>query len=274
MIVLKIFLFILLGILAVVLLLLLLPITADVSFIGGDFKYRVKYAFADVLDSEKESGADDESEKSRKRSKSRKKKKKPEFGGSHNENNEKPPEKKAENTSEDKPPETAEGSEIKKPEEKSDDEKKSDAESGKKREKTLGDKVEFALKLLEIANRPVRHLLKRIRIADLYVDFLAADEDACKCAVKYGEVSGVVYNLIAILGEFFTVSYKTVDIECGYNQKESRWDFSFRLRFVPMTAAVSAVWLFIGYFFKIYMPQKRKTGKSEKTAGAQPLGSN
>jgi sporulation protein YtfJ len=111
------------------------------------------------------------------------------------------------------------------------------------------------------AKHPLRRLLKGFHISDVYIDFLIADEDAYKCALKYGRISGTVYIMLAHLANIFTVRYKTVDINAGFAKKKSRWDAGCNIYFLPFTAVFAALWFLAVYFFRIYLPRKRKSKK-------------
>ena len=219
MIILKIIGFILLAVLAVILLLLLMPLSVEFSFIGEELKYKIRYSFLNFYDSEgkgiilmlikkksaeshkKPDSADIKPEKRRKSaaaddSDEKKAVKEAQSGDDAAEqmdNNEKAAADKA-----------SENTENKKNKEKDSEEKK-----------TLGDRVDFFMKLWSCAKRPVRKIFKGFHISKVYIDFLVADEDAYKCAMRYGQVCALTYNLLAQFSQLFSVKYKTVDIQCG-----------------------------------------------------------
>ena len=142
------------------------------------------------------------------------------------------------------------------------DENKSEKRSqDKKRPRTFGEKVEFLLDLWRMADRPLLKIFKGIRFYDLYIDFITSDEDAYKCALTYGKVSGIVYNLIAWLSTLFTVRLQTVDINAGFGLKKSRWDTSFKVDFRLGTLVIAGIWFLYIYIFRYLIPNKRKNKK-------------
>lgn len=279
MIILKIIGFILLAVLAVILLLLLMPLSVEFSFIGEELKYKIRYSFLNFYDSEgkgiilmlmkkksaesdkKPDSADIKPEKRRKseaagNSDEKKAVKESQSGDDAAEQMD-----KTENAAADK---ASENTENKKNKEKDSEEKK-----------TLGDRVDFFMKLWSCAKRPVRKIFKGFHISKVYIDFLVADEDAYKCAMRYGQVCVLTYNLLAQFSQLFSVKYKTVDIQCGFGKEKSRWDGSFNIWFLPVTAVISGAWFLITYIFRVYLPGKsadKRTRKSAQKQKTQPEG--
>ncbi|MDE6036299.1 MAG: hypothetical protein K2G36_10365, partial [Ruminococcus sp.] len=137
-------------------------------------------------------------------------------------------------------------------------------ETEKENKKSITDKIEFLINIWEIAGSPLLKIFRGFHIKKLYIDFVVAGDDAFQCAVLYGTVSGMVYNLLAWLGELFTVSYKTVDINCGFDKHKSKWDVSCKISFRLYTFLFSALWFITVYLFRIYIPEKNGRKKSGK----------
>lgn len=279
MIILKIIGFILLAVLAVILLLLLMPLSVEFSFIGEELKYKIRYSFLNFYDSEgngiilmlmkkksaesdkKPDSADIKPEKRRKSeaaddSDEKKAVKESQSGDDAAE--------QMDNTEKAAADKASENTENKKNKEKDSEEKK-----------TLGDRVDFFMKLWSCAKRPVRKIFKGFHISKVYIDFLVADEDAYKCAMRYGQVCALTYNLLAQFSQLFSVKYKTVDIQCGFGKEKSRWDGSFNIWFLPVTAVISGAWFLITYIFRVYLPGKsadKRTRKSAQKQKTQPEG--
>ena len=129
-------------------------------------------------------------------------------------------------------------------------------EKEKREGQSLAEKIEFVLDVWRCADRPLIGLMKGFVFSDFFIDFIVADEDAYKCAISYGAVSGAVYNLLAFIGTAFTIKFKTVDINAGFGLEECRWDISFRLKFRLGTLVTTAVWFVFVYLFRVLIPQK------------------
>lgn len=270
MIVLKILLWILLAVLGLILLVLILPASVKVSYIGGKLSYGVKYSFLPLFDSdgggilsklkgrknkaaEKEESSDEvlvsdesitsQSEDAFEESKTET----PEAEVSENDTENR--NSASEKEKNDAPKKTKKSQKSKK--------ERSETESEEKKSK-----LEFILELWEIADRPVLKIFKGIKLSELYIDFIVANEDAYKCALNYGRVSGAVYQLLGWLGVLFNVKLKTVDINPGFALSKSRWDVSVKVSLNLMTPVIAGIWFLIIYIFKIFIPSRKKK-KSE-----------
>lgn len=281
MIVLKIILFILLAIFGIILLILFLPVQIECSFISEKVKYRLKYAFINFYDSD--GGGLLNTQKNEDVS-SKQKKSKPlkQFGGAAENDNVKTSSNSSEEISKASSEKTQGNSNQKMKTEVQDSaektEKKEENENSKSEEnentskKTLGDKVGFIMDIWRSAKRPVRRIFKGIHITEIYIDFMIADEDAYKCALKYGRIGGAVYHILASAGNIFTTKYKTIDVTAGFAEEKSRWDAGCKVTFLPITAVISGIWFGITYIFRIYLPGKRNKKKSAEEQKTQPQG--
>ena len=284
MIILKILLYTLLGILGLLLtiliLSLLLPINAEISFIDGVLKYSLKFSFIPLKDSDGNGLL-------------RKKNRKP---APEADDYEDIPEFFPEDDIEDDVEDDTDTDGYDVPED--DDDTFSDTETDidipivedfeeyqenlsgdeeeaeeiydtepdtdKHEEKSLTDKIEFLINIWDIAGKPLLKIFRGFHVKKVYIDFVVAGDDPYKCALFYGTVSGTVYNILAWLGELFTVSYKTVDINCGFNVDKSKWDASCKVNFRLYTLVFSILWFLTVYLFRIYIPEKLERKKSRK----------
>ncbi|MCD8188244.1 MAG: hypothetical protein LUD57_06525 [Ruminococcus sp.] len=242
MIVIKIILFILLAVLGIILLLLLMPVRVEFSFIGDKLKYSLKYSFVNIINSDGSGIAGGKSRDG-----------KPESKGSSRKSEAPAPE--AEAAQEESKPDTEAVS--------GGSDSQDEAEPEEREKKTLGERVGLLMEIWGCAKHPLGKLLKGFHINDLYIDFLVAHEDAYKCALRYGKICGAVYNSIACMQNLFTVRFKTVDVECGFGKEKSRWDAGFNVRFLPVTAVIAGAWFLITYIFRLYLPEKRKNKKAK-----------
>lgn len=135
--------------------------------------------------------------------------------------------------------------------------------------KTLVDKIELLLGLLQSAGGPIKKIFKGFRFSDVYIDFIIADEDAYDCAIKYGRFSGIVYNGLATLSRIFTVRLETIDIQPGFGLKKGRWDAAFKLSFRAGTVVIAGLWFLITYIFRVFIPDKFRKRKAKRSAAVQ-----
>lgn len=295
--ILKIILYIILAVLGIVAVVLCLPVSAEAGFVGKKLTYKVRYWFLNIYDSDGK-GIGAWGFKQWKKLKSKKKPDKAEkipdppdeAGISEPDEPEFLPElSEAENTTSAEPETSADAAPEQSPEpeeysdtenvpkseysdpfdDKSDEDSNENSDDEQKSGKSLTDKIEFILGILEAADRPLLKILKGVKFSEVYIDFIIANEDAYKCALSYGRVSGAVYNLLGWLGAFCNVKYKTVDINPGFAQKNSRWDVSLRLSFRPITMVIAGLWFLITYIFRIFIPEKLKARKLKKLNAAR-----
>lgn len=114
---------------------------------------------------------------------------------------------------------------------------------GKKPDK-LGELKETVEKVKLVWNASkggVRHLFRHIKIYDISLDIVTADEDAYEAAMKYGRMNSYVYGGIALLRTFFTISLKKINIQCKFNSTQSRYNLSCTVTVTPSTALLTAL---------------------------------
>ena len=283
--ILKIIGWILLAVLILLLVLMILPLRAEVSFIAEKFTYKVKLWFMPVMDSSgggimgwlkkrKKSGEDEEDQPADDVPAVKPELVKPETGASdaqptiaetvqENAAAEAPPEAPAAKEETAVSPESDPFDEAEEVPEKKKRHKK---EKPPKEPKTLGEKVEFLLDLWRAADRPLLRIFKGIRLYDLYIDFIIADEDAYKCALNYGRISSVVYPLLGWLSTLFTVRLKTVDVNAGFAVEKSRWDAAVKVSFRLGTVVIAGLWFLVTYIFRYFIPGKLRDRKVKKAA--------
>ena len=285
MIILKILLWIILALLGIVLLILILPISAHFSFIGGKIQYGTKYAYIPVFNS-KGTGIVN------KLMKRKKKNKEPDSEDEEpteentvseesaiseetvSESLEEPTETSEDTATEH---EKTESEPVEAAEEAVETENDEDSEDHSTPEKPIQpeplekptnevkekkSKLEFILGLWEAADRPLLRIFKGIKISELYIDFFIANEDAYKCAMNYGRISGAVYNLIAWLSVLFNVKLKTIDVNPLFAQKKSKWDVSLNISFSLITVVIAGIQFLIIYLFRVLIPSKIQLKKA------------
>ena len=284
--ILKVIGWILLAVLILLLVVMIIPLRADASFISEVFTYRVKLWFVPVMDSggggilgwlkkrrAKKEGSEEEDDDL--------------FSDDLPDETEKPEElpsdeKPSESASEPAAAEDTAPAAEDAPEEAEDDPFMSDEpepeekkhrfgrrrkkEKPPKEPKTLGEKIEFLLDLWRAADRPLLRIFKGIRLYDLYADLIVADEDAYKCALNYGRVSALLYPLLGWLSTLFTVRLKTIDLNAGFGLEKSRWDAAVKVSFRLGTVVIAGLWFLVTYIFRYFIPGKLRGRKINKAA--------
>lgn len=308
MIVLKILLYILLAVLGIILLVLMIPVGGEFSYIDGKFSYRVKLWLLDIMDSEggglynwwkkRKAAKKDKPRKLKKpkpvrEKKSKKKKEREKYEWEQELDsipvNDPETDMQSADIAAETSSETAESSAYEPLSDSSDEEKGEKKDKKKKKDdsdddifadeksegseddekKSLSDKIEFLVGIWESAQRPMLKIFRGFRLKDLYIDFVIADEDAYDCALKYGKYSTLVYNGIAFFSQLFTVRLKTIDVRPQFGVSKGRWDAAGKLYFRLGTVVIAGAWFLITYIFRTVLPEKLRKRKMKKSAARQ-----
>ncbi len=121
------------------------------------------------------------------------------------------------------------------------------------------EKKKNAVQLLaELATQPLKKLGGKLRIDNIKLHFAAADDDAYEAAMLYGKLNAAVYNAIAALRCFISISLVSVKIDCLFNtpKEQSRYDGEcvVRLRPASVLNAVTAIIFRYAVNMKKYSP--------------------
>lgn len=275
MIILKIILWIILAILGIILFVLIMPASVSVSYIGGKAEYSVKFAFLPVFNS-KGNGIVNKLLEWKKKKAGSKKDDVAEDKPPLEENSPVTEETAVETDAEETPEAVEEEAEIAEAtaEEEAEEtletveaeEVAAEPEQPLKPEKTESlekpsndgkpSKIDFIIGLWEAADRPILKIFKGIKISELYIDFFIANEDAYKCALNYGRISGAMYNVLAWMSVLFNVKLKTIDINPLFGQKKSQWDVSLKISLCLMSIVIAGLQFLLIYLFRVLIPTK------------------
>lgn len=284
--ILKILLYIILAVLGIILIVLAVPVGAEISFIDEKLSYKIKVSFLNVTDSNG-GGAIAWFRKRRKTpQKSESDDSQEEDSAVSSDAEETPDESAVPDTHEaDEEPDVPEKSEAEETiaenseshsepaaEElrSADNEDSGDEDDGiPSGVKSAAEKIASLLEIWNSAKYPIKKIFKGIHLSDVYIDLIAANEDAYDCALKYGRICAVTYNGLAVLGRIFDLRIKTVDINPGFSLNKSRWDVSVSVSFRLGTLVISGIWFLMTYIFRILLPKKLKERKLKKTAAVQ-----
>lgn len=260
--ILKIIALIILALIGFLIFLMILPVSVRLEYIGEKFYYEVRYSFLSVISSDAEKGIAG-------MLKRRKKKKIPvpetvpetDNKLSEVENESAPETQSVTDLPEDKPEEIS-SEKIPEPEKSP---KKSKVPKTEKRSLSdiseLWDKI---TQIWEILSSPAKRLCRGIHFDKIFIDFKISDPDAYDCAINYGKTCIIVYNMLGIFNQIFSLSKKSINVECVFNKEKSIYDISFTVRFHPIVALLCGGSFLWTYYFKIYRKQSggnRKNGK-------------
>lgn len=247
------------GIVLILLILLNLPITADISYISEVFDLKVKYLgiLCYPRPEKPEKPAKPKKRRKRKKKKSQKdiqKKTTSEKYMTEAETKQTPPTEQVEKKPEEKLP-PKENAEKKKPEKVDMGEEKEDA---KQKLQDIKEKIKLVKRILISSKKGLRMLLRDIKIYDIFIDIDVADLDAAEAAISYGKMNAIVYNAISFIRVFFTISLKKIIINCKYNSDESRYDFAASVRIRPSVIILAVISIAFNYYVNLKKEEKNK----------------
>lgn len=251
------------GILLVLILLLNCPVRAEIKYLDSVFSIKVKYLFLTLfpLKQKEKPSRIRKQRKQKNRSDSDKNKASP--SSEHSAVSDSAGSSPAQQEQVDSLPE---------PNEK--DEPHSEVKSLRNSFDEIIEKIQFFKNLLETSKKGIRRLIKGIVIADIELDFIAADEDAYKAALFYGGLNMLVFNVISFLRIFFTLSIRKINITCGYNSSDSRYDGQCNIRMRPATVLLAGISILSRYLvntYKINKQNKKTKGMvSDGTSDSRP----
>ncbi len=209
-------------VLILLIVLLWLPVYLDFKYIDGSLDCKVKYAMFTLYSVTEPNKYGLNRLKSIKKKKTAKSKHKSKTKNKSNQSNSKP----STNSSDVKP--------------KSDSKSTSKTEvKTKSKSKVSTDSMDFedlisnldiVLDILKIIVSKLGVFIKSLKVKDLYIDFLVADEDACECALKFGKINAILYPTLSILNQYVKIKKKKISIQPKYNSNVGVYDVSFKVQ--------------------------------------------
>lgn len=114
-------------------------------------------------------------------------------------------------------------------------EKKEKPKGDKKQ--SLGDIFELAKLILDSLGKPLKKLLKRSKIYHLRVNIICGGEDAAQAALNFGKTNILVGNALGWLGTFFTLTPPDdIHIDVNFYSEETVSEASLVLKTSVLTA--------------------------------------
>lgn len=184
-------------------LILYLPICIDIKYIGGEFSYKITYAFIKFYPKN-----------------IKPKKIKPKKGTSKSESLKK-------ETSNSKKEDTSKSDT---PKENSSKEKTSKSKLPISSDLNALDTLNLVLDIFKSLKDKLGRFITSIKITNLYIDFHVADLDAFDCALKFGKLNAVLGSILGVIYWNFKVKKKSINIQPKYNSNDSVYDISFKVK--------------------------------------------
>ncbi len=132
----------------------------------------------------------------------------------------------------------------------------------KKAEKANKPHIDFEMIMdyVRSASPPVKRLFRKIRIRDLYVDWVVGSDEAGKTAIKYGGLCTAFYSLEKFLTTYFDAKIGEINIEADFRAEKDDIFIYVTLKLRICTAVGCALWLAFRVL-KTYLKYNRKEPK-------------
>lgn len=117
------------------------------------------------------------------------------------------------------------------------------------------------------AKKPVKLLLRHLKIKNVKLFVLVSGPDACETAIRYGKLNAAVYSTLATVKNIVTVRRTSIEIRPDFTEAEEQAAFQGEVCIAPLFALAAGV-VFAVSFLK-EMVAKKKKGNMEKKGPAQ-----
>ncbi|MBO6231285.1 MAG: DUF2953 domain-containing protein [Ruminiclostridium sp.] len=93
------------------------------------------------------------------------------------------------------------------------------------------------------ASPPVKRLFRKIRIRDVYIDYVVGSDDAAKTALKYGGLCTAIYSLFEWLTVYMDTKIGEINIEADFSAEKDDIFAYITLKLRISTAVGCVLWL-------------------------------
>ena len=76
------------------------------------------------------------------------------------------------------------------------------------------------IEYVKSASKPIKRLIRKIRIRNVYIDIVVGSGDAAKTAIKYGAVCSAVYSVTEFLKAYMSTDIKEINIEADFEAEK------------------------------------------------------
>lgn len=103
--------------------------------------------------------------------------------------------------------------------------------------------LEMIKDYVESASPPIKRLFKKIKVRDLYIDYVVGSDDAAKTAIKYGSLCALIYSTLKWLTLYFDVKVKEANIEADFKAEKDDIFVYTKVKLRISTALGCVLWL-------------------------------
>ena len=123
--------------------------------------------------------------------------------------------------------------------------------------------MDMILDYVKSASPPIKRLFKKIRIRDVYIDYVVGSDDAAKTALKYGGLCAAIYSLFGTLQTYMDTKVKEINIEADFSAEKDDIFAYLTVKLRVSTAIGCALWLGVR-MLKTYLKYNKNTAPKHK----------
>lgn len=116
---------------------------------------------------------------------------------------------------------------------------------------------------IESASPPVKRLFKKIRIRDVYIDWVVGSGDAAVTALKYGGICAALYPAFEWIDTYLDAKIKEINIEADFDAEKDDIFAYITLKLRICTALGCVIWLAFRVL-RTYLKYNPSTSKKPK----------
>ncbi len=134
--------------------------------------------------------------------------------------------------------------------------------------------VDMIMDYVRSASPPIKRLFKKIRIRDVYIDWVVGSDDAAKTALKYGGLCSAIYSAQEFLTTYLDTKIGEINIEADFGAEKDDIFVYMLVKLRISTLLGVALWLGVRVL-KTYLKynSKPKPAKAKKNVKARPAAS-
>jgi hypothetical protein len=137
-----------------------------------------------------------------------------------------------------------------------------------KKEKSITKDIpDLDIKMLKMLigsmSHPIKRLIKKIKITELYIDSVVGGEDAAKAALSFGVQNAAIYSAVAWLDSISNVKTERINIQADFLREDSEFAMHCKVKIKSGTVLVCL----LAFMFKIAALNGNGNGKKPHNAG-------
>lgn len=129
-------------------------------------------------------------------------------------------------------------------------------------EPSLLDKFNVVKKYIPAGKKAFRKLLKLIRFYDFTFEMTYGSDDPYKAGLNFGRINALFYNVLALLCCVFSVKIDHTDIKCDFEHKAA--DFYFKTAVYVRPSALISLAVYVGIYYLIIRSKLKKLENKSK----------